>query len=187
MDAPCRGSLCRVTAPQGNAAMAVAIGDGKINEMYRTQRWERPRKIRVYMSFFPDNLMQLLSTISKYLMLPQEDLTSQSLLLRSAACPWSQPMAQAACPQQDSGCHRIGLPSLDQQGQSSAAWKQKDEARGMYTREKRQTSACQDNSRLRLTENVIMTQAILPALVAGTSVWSRFFLSPKEGMDFCME
>lgn len=32
--------------------------------------------------------MQHLSTISKYLVLLQEDLTSQSLLLGHTACPW---------------------------------------------------------------------------------------------------
>lgn len=151
------------------------------------QCWERPRKIRVYMSFFPNNLMQVLSTVSKYLMLPQEDLTSQSLLLGSVACPWSQPRTQAACPCQHSGCHRIGCRSLDQRGRSSVARKPKQEASGMYAREKWQNSARQGNSWLRLTENVIMTQAILPALVAGTSVWSHFFLSPKEDMEFCVE
>lgn len=84
--------------------------------------------------------MQLLSTVSKYLMLPQEDLTAQSLLLGSAACPWSQPVAQAACPQQHPGCHRVGL------GQSGVARKPKHEARGMHTKEKWENSACQDNS-----------------------------------------
>jgi len=83
--------------------MAVAVGDGKVNEMYLTQHWKRPTKFRVYLSFFPNNLTQVLSTVSKYLVLPQEDLTSQSLLwgrLRdpgASLCPGSLSLSPLGC------------------------------------------------------------------------------------------
>jgi len=91
--------------------------------------------------------------------------------------PWSQPRAQAA--------GSAVLPSPGPQGHPPEP---NHGAGGMYAREKWQnTSAFQGSSQLRHAANTIVTQAILPAWVAGTSVRSHFFLSPKEGIELCAE